>query len=35
MNEIVNNVLLVGDKVVPEMHFKELGFSYGACGPFT
>ena len=35
MNEIVNTFLLVGDKFMPEMHLKQLGFTYSACGPFT
>ena len=35
MNEIVNKFLLVGDKFMPEMHFKQPGFTYNACGPFT
>ena len=35
MNEIVNKFLLAGDKFMPEMHFKQLGFTYRACGPFT
>ena len=35
MNEIVNKFLLVGDKFMPEMHLKEPGFTYSACGPFT
>ena len=35
MNEIVNTFLLVGDKFMPEMHSKQLGFTYSACGPFT
>ena len=35
MNEIVNNVLLVRDKFMPEMHLKEPGFTHSACGPFT
>ena len=35
MNNIVNIFLLVGDKFMPEMHLKELGFTYSACGPFT
>ena len=35
MNEIVNKSLLVGDKVMPEMHLKQPGFTYNACGPFT
>ena len=35
MNEIVNKFLLVGDKFMPEMHLKETGLTYSACGPFT
>ena len=35
MNEIINKVLLVGDKFMPEMHLREPGFTYSACGPFT
>ena len=35
MNEIVNKFLLVGDKLMPEKHLKQLGFTYSACGPFT
>ena len=35
MNEIVNNFLLVGDKIMPEMHLKQPRFTYSACGPFT
>ena len=35
MNEIVNKILLVGDKFMPEMHLKQPGFTYSACGPFT
>ena len=35
MNEIVNKSLLAGDKFMPEMHLKQLGFTYSVCGPFT
>ena len=35
MNEIFNTFLLAGDKFVPEMHLKQPGFTYSACGPFT
>ena len=35
MNEIVNKFLLAGDKFMPEMHLKQPGFAYSACGPFT
>ena len=35
MNEIVKKLLLMGDKFMPGMHLKQLGFIYSACGPFT
>ena len=35
MNEIVNTLLLAGDKSMPEMHLKQPGFSYSASGPLT
>ena len=35
MNEIVYKFLLAGDKFMPEMHLKQPGFTYSACGPFT
>ena len=35
MTEIANKFLLAGDKFMPEMHLKQLGFTYSACGPFT
>ena len=35
MNETINKFLLVGDKFMPEMHFRQPGFTYSACGPFT
>ena len=35
MNEIVNNLLLAGDKFMPEMHLKQPGYTYIACGPFS
>ena len=35
MNEIVNKFLLAGDKFMPEMHLKQSGFTYRACGSFT
>ena len=34
MNETVNTFLLAGDKIMPEMHLKQPGFTYSACGPF-
>ena len=35
MNEIINKLLLVGDKFMLEMHLRQPGFTYSACGPFT
>ena len=35
MNEIENKYLLAGDKFIPEMHVRQSGFTYRACGPFT
>ena len=35
MNEILKKFLLAGDKFMPEMHLKQPGFTYSACGPFT
>ena len=35
MNEIVNTFLLAGDKLMPEIHLKQPGFTYSACGLFT
>ena len=35
MDEIVNKLLLAGDKFVPEMHLKQPGYTYIACGPFS
>ena len=26
---------MAGDKCMPEMHLKQPGFTYSACGPFT
>ena len=34
MNEIVNKFLLAGDKFMSEMHLKQPGLTYSACGPF-
>ena len=34
MNEINNKFLLVGDKFMPEIHLRQPGFTYSACGPF-
>ena len=33
MNEIVNNVLLAGNKFIPEMYLRQPGFTYIVYGP--
>ena len=35
MNDIINKFLLAGDKFMPEMYLKQLGFTYGSCGLFA
>ena len=35
MNEIVNKFLLAGDKLMSEIHLRQLGLAHSACGPFT
>ena len=35
MNYIVNKFLLVGNKLMPEMHLKQHQFTYSVCSPFT
>ena len=35
MNEIINKILLARDKFIPEIHLRQPGFMYSACGPFT
>ena len=35
MNEIVNKLLLAGDKFMPEMHLRQSQFVYSVCAPFT
>ena len=35
MNVIVNKFLLAGHRFIPEMHLRQPGFTYSACGPFT
>ena len=35
MNEIVNKFLLAGDRFIPELHLKQLAFTYSAFGLFT
>ena len=35
MNKIVNKFLFAGDKFMPEMHLRQPGFTYSACGAFA
>ena len=35
MNNIINKLLLAGDKFMPEMHLRQPQFVYSACGLFT
>ena len=35
MNKIINKFLLTEDKFMPDLHSKQPGFTYSACGPFT
>ena len=35
MTNITNKFLLTGDKFISELHLKQPGFTYSACGPFT
>ena len=35
MNATVNEFLLVEDRFMPEMHLKQLCFTYSPCGSFT
>ena len=35
MNGIVNRFLFAAAKFMPEMHLRQPGFTYSACGPFT
>ena len=35
MNQMVNKFLLAVNTFMPEMHLKQPGFTYSACGPFT
>ena len=34
MNEIVNKLLLTGDKFTLQMHLRQPGFAYSSWGPF-
>ena len=35
MNNVINKLLLPGDKFMPEMHLRQPQFVYSANGPFT
>ena len=35
MTNTINKILLAGDKFMPEIHLRQLQFSYSACGSFT
>ena len=35
MNDIINKFLFLDDKFMSEMHLRQPGFTYRACGPFT
>ena len=35
MNNVINKLLLAGDKFMSEMHLRQPRFVYSACGPFT
>ena len=35
MNKIVSKFLSAGNKFMPEMHLRQLGFTYSPCGIFT
>ena len=34
-SNIINKLLLAGDKFMPEIHLRQPQFTYSACGPFT
>ena len=34
MNQIINKLLLAGDKCIPEMYFRQPRFTYSVWGPF-
>ena len=35
MNNIINKFQLNGDNFMSELHLRQPGFTYSACGPFT
>ena len=35
INEMISQILLTGDKFMPEMHLRQPRITKSACGPFT
>ena len=35
MNKVVDKFLKLGYKFMPEMHLRQPGFTYSACGSFS
>ena len=35
INNIINKFSLKGDNLIHEIHLRQSGFAYSACGPFT
>ena len=35
MNKVGNTFLLAGEMLMPELHLRQPGFSFTACGPLT
>ena len=35
INKVINKYLLTGEKLISELHLKQSGFTYSACGPFA
>ena len=35
MNNIINELLLAGDKFIPQIHLEKPGFTNSTCGPLT
>ena len=35
MNKIINKFLSAGDKFMQEIHLRQPGFTFSACGSFT
>ena len=35
MNEVINKLLMIGDKLIPEFHLRQPGRTNSACGLFT